>query len=235
MAKKSLGIIHARGGSKRVPLKNIKILGGKPLVVWMIEAALKAKQLDRVIVSTDHNEIARISKEAGAEVPFLRPADIAEDVSSEMVSMHTVEFLEKAEDIHYDYIVTLQPTTPFILPADIDACIQMLDNSDLDSVITVAPVQERPEWMLSLNDANKVEPFIGKWWSKDESVSQNLPDLFSPNGGAYASRYEVLMKQKRLLGDCVGAHIMPLERSLDIDEAIDFQIGEAILSSLKNT
>lgn len=112
---KVLGVIHARGGSKRIPLKNIKILNGKPLIAYIISAALKAKTIDRLIVSTDHPDIIRISKEYGAEVPFIRPKDISEDVPSELVTQHAVNFIEQEEGRQIEIAVTFQPTTPFLL------------------------------------------------------------------------------------------------------------------------
>src|SRR2546421_314296 len=119
MTPYAVAVILARGGSRRVPLKNLKLLGGKPLVAWVVEAACRATSLARVIVSTDHDGIARVARTHGAEIPFMRPAELAEDVASELVTQHAVRVLE-AQGARIDVVVTLQPTTPFLQPEHID-------------------------------------------------------------------------------------------------------------------
>jgi N-acylneuraminate cytidylyltransferase len=225
----AVGIIHARGGSRRVPLKNLKPLGGKPLVAWIIEAALTARTLSRVIMSTDHDEIARVASEYGVEVPFRRPPDLSEDVPSERVTQHAVQFLDES-GYRIDIAVTLQPTTPFTSGVDIDACVEKLIATGADSVITVGPTRERPEWMMRLGEGDRLVPLKG-WWRSDEGVSQNLPALFLPNGGVYATRRDVLMNQDRIIGEDCRAVVMPMERSVDIDEAVDFVLAEGILAN----
>ena len=141
-----IGVTHARGGSKRIPLKNIKSLRGKPLVSYLITAALGSNYLKRVIVSTDHPEIKKISLEYGAEVPFIRPAHLAEDCPSEWVTQHAVEYVEQEEGIKVDIAVTMQPTTPFCTALDIDTCIEsLLTNDEMTSAFTAKIVRERPE------------------------------------------------------------------------------------------
>jgi CMP-N,N'-diacetyllegionaminic acid synthase len=225
----AVGIIHARGGSKRVPLKNLKSLGGKPLIAWVVEAACRAARLSRVIVSTDHDDIARLAVQYGAEVPFRRPADLAEDVPSELVTQHAVRALEVGGP-RIDIPVTLQPTTPFLQPSHIDACVALVVETGADSAFTVAPVRERPEWMLWVAPDGRAEPYTGRWWQGEEGVSQSLPRLFSPNGGAYATRRDVLMERHTIIGSNSRVVEMSLDQSVDIDEAIDFAIAEAILS-----
>lgn len=224
----AVGIIHARGGSRRVPLKNLKPLGGKPLVAWIIEAARAARALSRVIMSTDHDEIARVALEYGAEVPFRRPPDLSEDVPSEQVTQHAIRFLDES-GYRIDVAVTLQPTTPFTSGADIDACVEKLIATGADSVITVGPARERPEWMMRLGERDRLIPLQG-WWRGEQGVSQSLPSLYLPNGGVYATRRDVLMIQDRIIGEDTRAVVMPMERSVDIDEAVDFVIAEAILA-----
>jgi CMP-N-acetylneuraminic acid synthetase len=211
-----------------VPLKNLKLLGGKPLIAWVVEAARRATRLSRVIVSTDHDEIARLAVEYGAEVPFRRPADLAEDVASELVTQHAVRMLE-AHGPRIDIPVTIQPTTPFLQPEHIDACIAQVAEMGADSAFTVAAVRQRPEWMLRVDADGRAEPYIGRWWVGDEGVSQSLPRLFSPNGGAYATRRDVLMERNTIIGPVSRVVEMALEQSVDIDEAIDFVLAEAIL------
>lgn len=229
----TVAVIHARGGSKRIPLKNIKPLGGNPLVTYMIEAAIKAKTVDRVIVSTDHPEIIRISEEYGAEVPFVRPEDISEDVPSELVTQHAVKFLEKNENYTVDVAVTIQPTTPFCLPEDIDGCVNMLIGSDADSAITVGEVHERPEWMFYNDEDSYAKLFLSKELKGEIGVSQTLQKLYMPNGAAYATRRDVLFEQDSIFGKKVKLWIMPRERSIDIDEPIDFEFAEFMSKTLQ--
>lgn len=224
----AVGIIHARGGSKRVPLKNLKALGGKPLIAWVVEAACRATRLSRVIVSTDHDEIARLAVAYGAEVPFRRPAHLAEDVPSELVTQHSVRMLE-AQGPRVDIPVTIQPTTPFLRPEHIDACVAHVADTGADSALTVSAIRERPEWMLQVDTDGWAQPYAKRWWVGDEGVSQVLPRLYSPNGGAYATRRDVLMERNTIIGEHTRIVEMPLEQSVDIDEPVDFVIAEALL------
>jgi len=223
-----VGIIHARGGSKRIPLKNIKPLLGKPLISYIIEAALKCKSLNRVIVSTDHPEIMKISREIGAEVPFVRPPDISEDVPSELVTQHAVNVLENQENYPVDVAVTFQPTTPFCLAEDIDGCVEMLISSDVDTVYSGYEISERPEWMFYIDEDGLAQNFLSAAMTGDIGVSQNLPRLYTPNGGIYATRRDVLFDQNAIIGRRSKIWVMPRERSVDIDEPIDFLIAEVI-------
>jgi CMP-N-acetylneuraminic acid synthetase len=225
----TVAIIHARGGSKRIPLKNIKPLAGKPLISYMICAAKSAKYIDRVIVSTDHQVIARISREYGAEVPFIRPTDIAEDVASELVTQHAVRYLEDEEDYAVSIAVTMQPTTPFCTASDIDGAVQMLIESGADSVVSVYEVHERPEWMFYTGANGFAEKFIGSDMSGDIGISQKLPRLYVPNGGIYATRRDVLFDENSIFGKRIKLWIMSRERSVDIDEPIDFEFAELLM------
>ena len=225
-----LGVIHARGGSKRIPLKNIKPLAGQPLIAYMVEAAMECRLLDRLIVSTDHPEIARIAKEYGAEVPFMRPADLAEDVASELVTQHAVRFVE-AEGYPVRIVLTMQPTTPFCTAEDIDACITKMLDSDLDTVFTACPVHERPEWMYRMEEDRAV-PYTGRLVQGDAGISQKLPALYIPNGAVWATRRDVLMKRGLITGPNSGLVVMSRERSVDIDDPVDFVTAEAIAHEL---
>jgi len=228
-----LGVIHARGGSKRIPLKNIKLLAGRPLISYMVEAAMESRLLDRLIVSTDHPEIARIAREHGAEVPFVRPAHLAEDVASELVTQHAVRFVE-ADGYTVQIVLTMQPTTPFCTAEDIDACIQKMIETDLDTVFTGCDVHERPEWMYRREGSSddRVVPFTGRLVQGDAGISQKLPKLFIPNGAVWATRRAVLMEQGLITGPRAGIVVMSRERSVDIDEPVDFITAEAIASEL---
>jgi len=226
-----IGVIHARGGSKRIPLKNIRPLGGKPLVAYMIQAALGSKHLRRIIVSTDHPEIKRISLECGAEVPFDRPAHLAEDCPSEWVTQHTVEFVEKEESKKVDIVVTMQPTTPFCLGLDIDACIDiLLTDRSLGSVFTAKTVHERPEWMFKIKDDYKATLLIEGELKGERGIFQSLEKIVVPNGAAYATRRETLFDEGVIISKNSGVHIMPDKRSIDIDEEIDLLFAEFVLT-----
>lgn len=226
-----IGVIHARGGSKRVPLKNIKILGGHPLVSYMIKAALNSEYLRRVIVSTDHEEIRNISLRYGAEVPFVRPTHLAEDCPSEWVTQHAVEFVEEQESKKIDIVVTMQPTTPFCTSADIDACIDILTRNDnLQSVFSVKRVTERPEWMFRLQNGNRAELLLGGELKGERGIFQSLAGLVIPNGAVYATRRNTLFQEGVLISKKTGVSIMPPERSVDIDEPMDFLFAEFLLT-----
>ena len=227
-----VGVIHARGGSKRIPLKNIKKLAGKPLIAWMVDAALASKTLDRVIMSTDHDEIARIARECGAEVPFKRPAEIAEDVPSEMVSQHAVRFLEEKEGIRVDIVVSMQPTAPFCTGEDIDACVKKLIDTGAETVVSAREVRDPPEWMFRL-EGDRAVSCTNQTMKGDVGVSQTLPKLYMPNGGIYATRRDVLMEQGLWMGKDLRFVVMPFDRSVDIDEPIDFLLAEAIAQQMK--
>ena len=194
----------------------------------MITAALSSHLVQRVIVSTDHAEIARIAKEYGAEVPFIRPADIAEDVASELVTQHAVQYLEMTDHYSVDIAVTIQPTTPFCTSGDIDGCVRMLIDSDADSAISACEVHERPEWMFYCDEDGYAGKFMGSFMTGDIGVSQKLPRLYVPNGGIYATRRDVLFDKNSIFGNKIKLWIMSRERSVDIDDPIDFDFAELL-------
>lgn len=227
-----VAIIHARGGSQRIPLKNIADIGGRPLITWMIEAARESQRIERVIVSTDHDEIARIAKESGAEVPFRRPAELSTDCPSEWVTQHAVRYIEEEEGYPVSVPVTLQPTTPFCSPQDIDACVDLLLETGADTVMTFRAVHERPEWMYTLEEGRATKLLPGTYGG-DTGISQKLPPLFIPNGAVYATSYECLMQGGLIIGDNVYGVVVPDERSLDIDEPIDLLLANALAAQLE--
>jgi len=224
-----VGVIPARGGSVSVPLKNIQELDSKPLIYYAIKAALASKYLRRVIVSTDHEEIARIAREFGAEVPFKRPADISEDVPTEFVIQHAVRFMEKEEGKKVDIVVTLQATTPLLHSDDIDSTIEKLIEDDVDSALTVKEIREYPWWMVRINDKGLIEPFLGQDLAGEVTVRQNLEKLYIPNGGVYVTRRDTLMNENRIMGKRCAALVIPPERSVDIDTVLDFKLAELLM------
>jgi CMP-N-acetylneuraminic acid synthetase len=226
-----VGVVHARGGSKRVPMKNIKPLAGTPLVGWIVSAAKKSVLLDRLIISSDHPEIIKAAVAHGAEAPFVRPAPLSEDVPSELVTQHAIEFAEKEAGRKVDIAVTFQPTTPFCTTADIDATIRLvLDHPDLDSAFTGKPIHERPEWMFRLK-GHAAELFTGGVMQGERGVFQSFEPLYVPNGACYATRREALFRNL-IIAPKTGLHKMSLESSVDIDEPIDFMVAEAVAEKL---
>ena len=225
-----VAVIHARGGSVRVPKKNIRILGDIPLIGWTINAAIKSV-CNRVIVSTDSKEIAEIAVGFGAEVPFVRPKNISEDVASELVTQHAINFHECEFKKKVKLAITIQPTTPFLTNFDINSCIELINkNKKLDSVFTAGPVTQRPEWMFTINEKSGEALKFGSQNIKgDLGISQRLPQLWHPNGGAYVTKRKILFENNCLIGNSPGIHKMNLLNSIDIDEEIDFLIAEKIL------
>ena len=225
-----IAVIHARGGSRRIPHKNILPLGGEPLVSYIIKAALGNRYLRRVIVSTDHPEIKKASLRYGAEVPFVRPKKLAADCPSELVTQHATRFVEKKERKKIDIVVTLQPTTPFCSSVDIDKCIEiLLANPKFNSVFSAKIVQERPEWMFIQQGRFGAGLFLPGRMKGSRGVVQSLPKLIMPNGAVYATRRDTLFKEGSLISRRTGAYLMPLEKSTDIDEPIDFLFAEFLL------
>ena len=231
-----VGIIPARGGSVGVPLKNIRSLGGKPLISYTIQSALESKVLDRVIVSTDHEEIANVSKSCGAEVPFVRPADISEDVETELVLQHAVNFLED-EGTEIDGIVLLQPTSPFRTSETIKKCVEAFkEKKDADSVVTVNNVEGfRPEWMLSVDKNKKITPFATPFKLNGKPVikliaRQEFPELYKQNGVVYVTSRDLLMNEDLVIGPSAYAEIIPELETFDIDTETDLLIAEAIIN-----
>ncbi|MFQ5913465.1 MAG: cytidylyltransferase domain-containing protein, partial [Nitrospinota bacterium] len=226
-----LGVITARGGSKRLPLKNLKELNGIPLIAYCVCAALESRCLERVVVSTDHEGIAETAKRYGAEVPFRRPAELAEDVPSEWVTQHAVQFCEaQAGGKPIDIAVTIQPTTPFLTGKDIDACVEMLRaDPSLDSVITVTEVTSRPEWMYYKGENGIMSAVMGGPFTGDSTTLQRL---FLNNGAAFATRRATLFEQQALIGKRTQGHWMERIRSIDIDDEVDWMIAEMFGRSL---
>jgi CMP-N-acetylneuraminic acid synthetase len=215
-------------------MKNIKLLNGKPLIAYMINAALGSNYLRRVIVSTDHPDIKQVSLDAGAEVPFLRPENLSTDCPSEWVTQHAVKFIEEEENEKIDIVVTMQPTTPFCNSEDIDTCIEkLLTSSVFDSVFTAAFVHERPEWMFKLKDNHAAVLISGEEIKGETGVYQSLPELVTVNGAAYATRRNTLFEEGVIISKNTGVHIMSHERSIDIDVPVDFEFAEFILKKNK--
>jgi N-acylneuraminate cytidylyltransferase/CMP-N,N'-diacetyllegionaminic acid synthase len=233
MSLQVVGIIPARGGSKGIPHKNITLLAGKPLIAWTIEAVQLSLRLNRVIVSTEDNEIARIAKQYGAEVPFLRPTELAEDDTPGIAPiLHAVKWLEKNEGYLPDLVMCLQPTSPLRSPEDIDAAIELAAQKNADTVVSVMPVDHHPDWMRCVDADGRLKDFS----TRDHSATrrQDLPPVYVLNGAIYLGGRTVLLEQENWYADKTYAYIMPPERSLDIDTQWHLWLANLILKDKMN-
>ncbi len=207
---KILALIPARGGSKRVPRKNIKELGGKPLLAYTIEQGKASKYIDRLIVSTDDEEIVKVAKEYGAEVPFTRPAELAGDAVTDFpVFVHTLEWLRDHEQYRPDIVVQLRPTHPLRKPEDIDRAIELLaEHPEADSVRTIKEPDQTPYKMYKIGDGEFLEPLL-PIPGVPESFNlprQKLPKAYEHVGVADVMWHRTLMEKKQM----TGAKIIPL-------------------------
>jgi CMP-N,N'-diacetyllegionaminic acid synthase len=229
---KILCIIPARSGSKGIPGKNTKPLCGKPLIAYSIEQALKTEFIDRTIVSTDDEMIAKISRDFGAETPFIRPAQLATDGASTLdVLLHTIEWCKTNENLFYDIILLLHTTSPLRSIGDIRKCIEILVDQNADNVFSVTPASNNPYFnMVEAKEDNRVA--LVK--EGDFSSRQSAPPVYDMNSSIYTWWADRLVKKKSLYLKKTRIHIMPRERSIDIDEPLDFRIADLIMKeSLK--
>lgn len=225
--QKVLGIIPARGGSKTLPRKNIKLLAGKPLIAWTIEEARKSQYIDRLIVSSDDAEIIRIAKDWGGEVPFVRPEELAEDETPGIDPViHALNNI--GED--FDYVVLLQPTSPLRTVADIDGCIRCCLSHQAPICVSVSLADKSPYWMYTLNAQQKMQVLLPSVKLIDRR--QNLPPVYVLNGAVYVARSAYLLKERSFMTEETVAYTMPPERSWDIDDEMDFLICEMIKEKL---
>lgn len=225
---KVLALIPARGGSQVIPRKNIKLLKGKPLITYAIEVALQSCFHPRVVVSTDDEEIATVARSAGAEVPFLRPTELAEDETPTFpVVQHALQWLEQHEGYQPDLVVLLQPTSPLRKPEHINQGIKLLLQTNADSVVSVCEVEHSPYWMRVLDNDGRVKPFVET--EREFLRRQDIPLVYRLNGALFITRRNSIINKGRLLGDDVRALIMAREDSIDIDNEVDFLLAELLL------
>jgi CMP-N-acetylneuraminic acid synthetase len=230
-----LAVIHARGGSKRIPLKNLANVGGKPLVAYPILLCKASRYINRIVLSTDHPGIMKAGQQYGAEVPFTRPAAISEDVPSELVTLHALKFLIKKEKYVPDIVITLTPATPFTRAADLDAGIKLLiDHPGWDSVVTVRKAHEHPEWIMWCDDKKSLfKTVLGNSLDGKYNVSQNLRAAFYPCGAFFINRADRLLKLKSLYGKKFGAVVLDPAKNIDIDVVSDLEKARQISTAKK--
>ena len=226
---KVLGIIPARGGSKGVPRKNIRILSGKPLLAYTAEAALAAQKLTRVILTTEDEEIAEVGRNYGLEVPFLRPIELAQDTTPTLpVIEHALEQLE-ANGEKFDAVCLLQPTNPLRRAEDIDNCINLLETTDADSVVSVlsVPAEYNPKWVYWMTDDGKISLSTGE--NEPIPRRQDLPAAFHRDGTIYVTRREIIREAGNLYGSKVQGYKIDSRYSLNIDTEADWLKAQAAI------
>lgn len=231
--KKILALIPARGGSKGLPGKNIRLLAGKPLIAWSIEQAKGSKYLDKVVVSTDYENIAKIAEQFGAEVPFIRPAELAADDSSSIdVIFHAIDFLKNTGQ-QFDYIALLEPTSPLRESADIDNAIEnLIDKNEAKAIVGVSKLESaHPEFNVLINNENG---FIKKYLD-NSSIRvlrrQELPDVYFFEGTIYISDIDFLAQKRTFYHELTLPYVVPRWKSMEIDEICDLIMAEALLNA----
>ncbi|MBI4118598.1 MAG: acylneuraminate cytidylyltransferase family protein [Parcubacteria group bacterium] len=223
--KKILGLITARGGSKGIPRKNVKELFGKPLIAYTIEAAKESKYLTRSIVSTDDEEIAAVSREYGADIPFMRPSELAQDKSTAMeVTQHALEKLRSDFGEVYDYVMILQPTSPLRTSEDIDNAIVLAVDTNADSVMSMKELDDFAPKKVKKVEDGVIAPYFEDE-GKESSRRQDLAKMYKRNCAVYLTKTEYI-QQGDLFGKISRAYCMPEERSVDINRPIDFEMAE---------
>lgn len=227
--KTFLAIIPARGGSKGLPGKNIKELCGKPLIAWSIEAGLKSKYLDEVVVSTDYQNIAEIAKKYGASVPFLRPDFLASDTATSFDAVkHVIEFYKDELKKEYEYIVLLEPTSPLREDTDIDNAIEQLLASNANSIVGICKTEDQNPAFLVCKDN---DDFISGYENKDMKVlrRQDIEDVYFFEGTIYVSKLDVLLERKTFYHENTIGYEVPKYKSLEVDDIDDFIMVEAMM------
>lgn len=228
--KQILGIIPARGGSQRIPRKNLVMLGGRPLIAYAIEAAKGSELLGRTVLSTDDAEIRSVALGLGAEVPFMRPPELSADSSLTVdVVLHALGEVERTEGREYDYVCVLEPTAPLRTARDIDSALSLLLFADTDSIIGLAPVDYTNPARLRVIRENRVHPWAPELW-REGRRQQDLEQVYKPAGGLFACRRDVMVRQRSLHGTSQCGYVFPPERAVDIDTVFDLAFAEFLIS-----
>lgn len=223
--KTFLAVIPARGGSKRLPRKNVLDLVGKPLIAWTIEAAKNSKYIDHFVVSTDDQEISDVSKKYGAEV-LTRPGELATDTASTVdVVLHAIE----AQHQPYGYVVLLQPTSPLRTAQHIDEAIELLFEKNANAVISVCETDHSPLWTNTLPEDGNMDNFISE--EVKGKRSQDMPTYYRLNGAIYIADIKTLTGEKTLYIKSSFSYLMKKKYSVDIDHSIDFKLADCIMKN----
>ena len=224
--KRFLAIIPARGGSKGIPNKNIMDICGKPLIAYTIEAGKKSKYIDEVVVSTDSEAIKITAQQYGAKVPFLRPEELSNDIAKSIdVVLHAIDFYEN-NNINFDYIILLQPTSPLRTFEHLDKAIEKLIDSNGSSLISVREADENPVIMRTIQD-EKLREIIS--FGGTNLRRQDLPTFYIFNGALYINSNDMLVNEKRFVDENTIPYVMDKESSVDIDTMLDARLVELII------
>lgn len=222
--KKILAIIPARGGSKGVPRKNIKMLAGKPLIAWTIEEAKKSKYIDMCIVSTEDQKIKSVAEKWGGNVPFMRPIELAQDDTPGIEPvLHAIKMLSG-----YDFVVLLQATSPLRTVEDIDGAIAYCLDKSYESCVSVTEVEHSPYWMYQMDKQKHLQPIL-KIEKEKSYQRQKLPKVYQLNGAVYVASVDCVQRERSFIGAETLGYVMPQERSYDIDTMMDFQVAEVLM------
>lgn len=224
--KKILAIIPARGGSKGIPGKNIKAFAGKPLLGWTIESALGSKYIDRLVVSTDDINIARVAKKFDAPVPYMRNKKYATDEAK--AALPVLEAIEKIPG--YDIIILLQPTSPLRETSDIDRAIELFSEISPYSIVSVTPNAKPFEWLLTMDQDYLLSSVV----DKISNSRQKSEQIFALNGAIYIIYTHEFMKHKKFISETSYGYVMPPEKSIDIDTPFDFELAEYFMLKKRN-
>jgi len=236
--RKILAVIGARSGSKGVIDKNIKPLGGEPLIHWIIKTASSSKYINRIIVSTDSIKYSKIAIKHGAEVPFLRPEMISKDLSTDFEYIsHALKWLKENENYIPDIVVRLFPATPFQKSDDIDFCIdKLLKNTNCDSSVVIAKARQHPEKALKIINDDSGERLVTYYGNSGKDVTgiarQNYESAYF-RANVIVSKINTITEKNSLTGDIVQFHTIEEERAIDIDTEYDFLIAEKIFKHIK--
>lgn len=221
---KTYAFIFARGGSKGLPLKNTKLLGGIPLIGHAIRTAKAVVGVDKILVSTESNDIAMIAKDFAAEI-IQRPAELASDTAAEWLAWkHAVQYLSKQQD-HFDVFLSLPTTSPLRLPIDVEQCLAMLQD-DTDAVISVTPAARSPYFNMVTRQADGLSKIVSEQGVYQRR--QDAPSVYDMTTVAYVTRPDFILQQSSLFNGRVRSVVIPKERAVDIDDAIDFKIAEML-------
>jgi len=222
--KSILAVIPARGGSKGLPRKNLRMLAGKPLVAWTIEEAKKSKYIDRLILSSEDAEIISVARQWGCDAPFVRPQELATDETPAVEPiLHAIDALSEK----YDYVVMLQPTSPLRIAEDIDGCIEMCVHTTAPVCVSMTKPEKNPEWMYRVADTGSTVPVTNSGYTS--SRRQDLQPSFVLNGAVYVAETAWLKQHRTFVSEEMKAFRMPPDRSKDVDTELDLEICEILL------
>jgi N-acylneuraminate cytidylyltransferase len=223
--KRVLAVITGRGGSKGLPRKNVLEVGGRPMVAWSVLAAKASRYLDRVVLSSDDPEIIAAAGEAGCDVPFVRPPELAtDDASIADVVLHALDTVGES----FDIVVLLQATSPLRSAADIDGTLEMLERSGAPACLTVTPPAKPPYWMVRVAADGRMSRVVEPPGPADRR--QQLPAVYAFNGAVYAVRVDEFRLHRSFNGPGTLAYVMPPERSVDVDTRMDLLLARALMA-----